>query len=62
MDTAIALVNLFNTAAPGVAQLIVLIRNKNGNISVVAMLDEADAQFSANMKQAEDWLASHPKT
>lgn len=59
MDTAIALVNLFNVATPGIAQLIVMIRNTNGTISVVALLDEADAKFADNIKQAQDWLAAH---
>jgi hypothetical protein len=26
----------------------------------VSMLDEADAQFDANIKQASEWLKSHP--
>lgn len=62
MDTAIALVNLFNVATPGIAQLIVMIRNTNGTISVVALLDEADTKFAANIKQAQDWLAAHQPT
>lgn len=61
MDTAIALVNVFNATAPGIASLIAMIRRKDGTVSVVVMLDEADAQFNANIKQAQDWLAAHPK-
>lgn len=61
MDTAIAIVNLFNVATPGIASLITMIKKKDGTVSVVVMLDEADAQFAANIKQAQDWLANHKK-
>lgn len=61
MDTAIAIVNLFNAATPGIASLITMIKKKDGTVSVVVMLDEADAQFAANIKQAQDWLANHKK-
>jgi hypothetical protein len=60
MGTALMIVNLLNAAAPGIAQLILLIRHKDGTISVGAMLDEADAQFDANIKQAGEWLKNHP--
>jgi len=59
MDTALALAQLFNLAAPGIASLILIIKNKSGTISIIPMLDEADAQFAANIKQAQDWLAAH---
>lgn len=59
MDTAIALVNLFNVVTPGIAQLILMIKNKNGTVSVVTLLDEADAQFQSNINQAQAWLAAH---
>lgn len=59
METALALVQLFNVAAPGVAELVMMIKKKDGTISIVAILDEADAQFSANLDQAKNWLASH---
>lgn len=61
METALALINLLNAATPGIATLLVMLRQKDGTIAVVTLLDEADAQFAANLKQAQDWLASHPK-
>jgi hypothetical protein len=61
IDTAIGIVNLINAAAPGVAELILLIRKRDGTVTVAALLDEADAAFAANIKQAQDWLATHPK-
>jgi len=61
MNTALAIVQLLNAVAPGVAELILLIRKQDGTISVGVLLDEADAQFDANMKQAADWLSAHPK-
>jgi hypothetical protein len=56
---AIAVVELLNAAAPGLANLIVLIRHKDGGLSVLQVLDEADAKFSSNLKEATDWLAAH---
>ena len=61
MENIINILNLLNAASPGIAQLILLIKQKDGTISVVAMLDQADAQFSENLQQAKDWLASNPK-
>lgn len=61
METAIALVQLLNTASPGVASLVALIRRKDGGLNVLVVLDEADAQFDANLKQAADWLAKNPQ-
>src|ERR1043166_7923482 len=61
MDHALMIVQLLNAATPGIAQLIMLIRYTNGIISVVTLLDQADPQFDANIKQAQTWLAAHPK-
>jgi hypothetical protein len=61
METALAIVNLFNAAAPGIANLILLIRNKDGSITVAQMLDQADSKFDANIKEASDWFKTHPQ-
>jgi hypothetical protein len=62
MELALEIITLLNAASPGIAQLILLIRGKDGTISVGTILDETDTQFAANMKQAADWFAAHPKT
>ena len=59
MSFALALATLLNTAAPGVASIIMMIRNKNGTVTIMPLLDEADAQYAENIKQASDWLAAH---
>jgi hypothetical protein len=59
MDTAIKIVEAFNLATPGIAQLILMIKNKNGTVSVVAMLDEADEKFQETIERGKAWLASH---
>lgn len=61
IELALQLITLLNTAAPGIAQLILLIKRNDGTISVVSLLDEADGKFDANIKQAGDWLKAHPK-
>jgi hypothetical protein len=61
VEQAIQILNLLNLAAPGIAQLILLIKRNDGTLSVVTLLDEADGQFDKNIQQAGDWLKSHPK-
>lgn len=56
---ALAIVQLLNTAAPGIASLIVMIRHKDNTLSVVQILDETDTKFNDNLKQATDWLTAH---
>lgn len=60
MGLALQILALLNAAEPGIAQLILLIKRKDGTISVATLLDEADAQFAANITQAADWLNAHP--
>ena len=57
MNTALAIVNLLNDATPGIANLILLIKNQDGTISVGAILDQADSAFDANLKQ----ISARPK-
>lgn len=52
MTLAFAIVQLLNAAAPGIAQIVMLIRRKDGTIAVPVMLDEAEAQFNENLRQA----------
>jgi hypothetical protein len=61
MELALSIVQLLNAATPGIAQLVLLIRRKDGTITIGALLDEADAQFDQNIKQASEWLKAHPK-
>jgi hypothetical protein len=58
VETALNIVNLINAATPGVAQLILLIRNSDNTVSIGTILDQADAQFDANIKQIEEWMKS----
>ena len=60
MGTALAIIQLLNAAAPGIAQLILLIKRNDGSFAVMPLLDEADAKFTENIKQASDWLKAHP--
>jgi hypothetical protein len=61
MELALGIIQLLNAASPGIANLILLIRNKDGTITVGALLDQADAQFDKNMQQAADWFKAHPQ-
>lgn len=61
MKQLLELLNLLNATTPGVATLVLMIRGKDGNVTLVGLLDEADQKFGENLQQAKDWLASHPK-
>lgn len=59
---ALAIIQALNAATPGIASLILLIRNKDGSISVGALLDQADAAFDQNLAKASEWLKAHGGT
>ena len=59
MALVLQIINLLNAAEPGIASLIMMIRNSDGTISIGALLDQADAQFDANIKQIADWQKAH---
>ena len=60
LPIALNIVNLLNAATPGIAQLILLIKNNDGTISVPVLLDQADAKFAENIKAATEWMKAHP--
>jgi hypothetical protein len=62
MSGALELFQLLNTAMPGVIELVGLIRRKDGSVSIVALLDEADAQFEQNMTTFKEWKANIQST
>lgn len=43
------------------ANIIALIRHKDGTLTLMPLLDAADASFTANLKQMSDWAAAHPQ-
>ena len=61
MGSVAAILQLINLALPAITTLIVAIKGKNGGMSAVVYLDEADAQFAENQQQIADWLKAHGK-
>jgi hypothetical protein len=59
MDQALKIVELLNAATPGIATLVMIIRRKDGTVTVAALLDEADAKFDDNINKAREWLSAH---
>jgi hypothetical protein len=53
--------SLLNTAIPAVESLIVMIKRKDGGVSVISLLDEADAGVDANLDQIYEWRKANPK-
>jgi hypothetical protein len=47
--------------APSAIELITVLRNKDGSVTVIQYLDSADAKVDAGLKQNMDWLTAHPK-
>lgn len=56
IETALQIINLFNVAAPGIANLILLIRNSDPSKTIGEILKEADAQWDKNITQAIEGL------
>lgn len=61
MDKILKIMELLNAATPGLVTLIPLILHKDGTLSVVALLDQADEQFNENVRKAQEWLKAHPQ-
>jgi hypothetical protein len=55
-----AILAILNLALPEVANIIVAIKGKDSGAAAV-ILDQADAQFDANIKLVQDWMAAHGK-
>ena len=62
MPLALTIVQLITAAEPGLVELITVLRKKDGSVSVIQYLDEADAKTADNLKQNMDWFAAHPPT
>lgn len=60
MGLALMIMQLLNTAAPGIASLITILRKPDGTITVLQFLDSAEAKVDANIKEITDWMAAHP--
>lgn len=56
-----AILQLITAAIPGIANVIVAIKDANGNVNTIAVsLSQADAGFDKTIADAQAWLASHP--
>lgn len=56
-----ALLTLINSLTPTIGTVIMLVKNANGTTDVTMILDSAEAGFTDNLKQAQDWLSTHQK-
>jgi hypothetical protein len=56
MEFALAIAQLLNAAAPGIAEIILLVRRTNGTVAVIPLLDEADKQFAKNIERAAEYI------
>jgi hypothetical protein len=62
MASIASILGLISIAEPLIANLIVFIKGQAGQpMTAVVYLDQADAQFAANMQQIGDWMAAHGK-
>jgi hypothetical protein len=56
IDVVMEGITIFNEAAPRIAQLINIIRSSPSDKPIGEIIAEADAQWDANIKQAEEGL------
>jgi hypothetical protein len=56
LDTAINIIGLINAGLPAAAQLVLMLRRTDGTFLI---LDSAEAQFEANLAQAQAWLEEY---
>jgi hypothetical protein len=52
---------ILNLVLPAIGSIVVAIKGKNGGMSAIVYLDEADAQFAANQQQIAQWLSEKGK-
>jgi hypothetical protein len=61
LTVVIAALNAFNTLAPAAGQIIAVFRKPDGTeIPLTELIDGVVSKNNANIKTAEDYLASHP--
>lgn len=61
MELALSIAAIINALAPSIASVLLMVKKRDGTIAIIPILDEADQAFEKNIKQAQDWLTSHPK-
>lgn len=61
LDTGVQIAGVFNSAAPGIASVIAIIRGTDGKITVMPILDSAEEGFEATILKAKQWQKDHPK-
>jgi len=55
LTTALLIADILRKSGPDVVELILLLTRKDGSISVIPILNEADEKFADNIKQIEEW-------
>jgi hypothetical protein len=56
------ILGLVSAAIPTVSNLIVAIKDAQGNVSIGVLLSSADADYDKAIQAGQAWLAAHPKT
>ena len=59
LSTALLIAEILSKATPEVVEIILLLKRKDGSISVIPVLDEADEKFADNIKQIKKWKKDH---
>jgi len=55
MSMILLILQLLRELSPEIVELVLLVRKKDGGISVIPILDEADEKFKENIKKIEEW-------
>lgn len=56
------ILGLVSAAVPGITNVILAFKHPDGSATVTVILDQSDAQITANQKTITDWMTSHNRT
>jgi hypothetical protein len=63
MNLAIqGILSLLSAAIPTATQLIAVIKDAQGNVTVGMLVNGADVDYDKTIAAGQAWLAAHPKT
>lgn len=55
MSMTLLILQLLRELAPEIIELILIIKKKDGSVSIIPILDEADEKFKENIRKIEEW-------
>jgi hypothetical protein len=60
IQATLDIINLTNTAIPGILKIIEMIRDSHPDTTLAELLPQIDEIFKDNLKEIEEWKKAHP--